>query len=238
MSANLLQYPGKVHTLTDDLESFLHVLGWITLRYVPAADSYTAFRRGRDLRKFDEHYQEEGHSAEGGDAKSDGLRGGSYPSANFRPRCETPLWPLLTELSSPFKSLYTVRPPTTEQRRKINMEQNNFDEDLWALFYDIRQYDRHLQSLSSPTWFINEMKKGLDLDGWPTNDASDLNLPIASGKQTDRKMELHTSQLQYTQSQWAMSKAPSTTSKRTGSPTPEPSAKRRRGSPNVSGTRI
>jgi hypothetical protein len=36
MSANLLQHPGKMHTLTDDLESFLHVLGWMTLRYVPA----------------------------------------------------------------------------------------------------------------------------------------------------------------------------------------------------------
>ncbi|KAF8554515.1 hypothetical protein OG21DRAFT_1394048, partial [Imleria badia] len=35
MSANLLQHPGKMHTLTDDLESFLHVLGWMMLRYVP-----------------------------------------------------------------------------------------------------------------------------------------------------------------------------------------------------------
>jgi len=55
MSANLLQYPGKMHMLTDDLESFLHVLGWMTLRYVPAIDSYSALRRGKDMAMFDEH---------------------------------------------------------------------------------------------------------------------------------------------------------------------------------------
>ena len=236
MSANLLQHPGKMHALTDDLESFLHVLGWMTLRYVPATDSYTAFRRGMDLRKFDEHYQEEGHSAEGGDAKSDSLRGGSYPSQSFRPRCKTPLSKLLEGLKAPFKSLYD--PPTEEDRNKVQVRPDSSDRELYRLWDRVDQYDQHIRHLQSPIWFVNEIKKALDLDGWPTNDASDLNLPIASGKQTERKMELHTSQLQYTQSQWAMSKAPSMTSKRTGSPTPEPSAKRRRRTPEVSGTRI
>ena len=44
MSTNLLQHPGKKHTLTDDLESFLHVIGWVTLCYIAAIDSYGAVR--------------------------------------------------------------------------------------------------------------------------------------------------------------------------------------------------
>ncbi|KAF8426803.1 hypothetical protein L210DRAFT_3565847, partial [Boletus edulis BED1] len=52
--------PGKFHTVTDDLESFLHVLAWTTIRYVPAIDSYSAGRRGKDLASFDEYDEMEG----------------------------------------------------------------------------------------------------------------------------------------------------------------------------------
>ncbi|KAF8546653.1 hypothetical protein OG21DRAFT_1501900 [Imleria badia] len=201
MSANLLQHPGKIHTLTDDLESFLHVLGWMTLRYVPAIDSYTATRRGKDLDKFDEHYEEDGRSAEGGDAKCDALRGSSYPSPSFRPRCDTPLYVLLTELSRPFKSLYAVHPPTVEQRKSVHVLPDRSDRELYRLWDGIDQYDQDIQHLQSPTWFINEIKKALDKEGWPTNDEADVNLPISSGKQTDRQMQIRTSQLQFTQSQ-------------------------------------
>ncbi|KAF8548211.1 hypothetical protein OG21DRAFT_789751, partial [Imleria badia] len=60
MSANLLQYPGKMHTLKDDLESFLHVLAWMMLRYVPAGVFYDAADRGDDMVMFDEHSVREG----------------------------------------------------------------------------------------------------------------------------------------------------------------------------------
>ena len=55
MSGNLLRHPGKVHMFMDDLESFLHVLGWMTLHYVPATDSYESDDRGRDIAMFDEY---------------------------------------------------------------------------------------------------------------------------------------------------------------------------------------
>ena len=55
-----------LNMLTDDLESFLHVLTWMTLHYVPTIDSYGAGHRGRDLgMKFDGYYQVGGHSIEG-----------------------------------------------------------------------------------------------------------------------------------------------------------------------------
>ena len=56
MSADLLRHPGKMRTFTDELESFLHVLGWMTLRYLPAADSYRPHDRGTDLSRFNKCY--------------------------------------------------------------------------------------------------------------------------------------------------------------------------------------
>ena len=226
MSANLLQYPGKMHTLTDDLESFLHVLSWMMLRYVPAKDFYTAKRRGKDLSIFDEYYPEEGQGEEGGDDKARAFRAEDYPSPRFRPRCDTPLFDLLQDLSKPFKSLYGKHPRDAWSKRNHKAKL----EDL------IRQHESDIKCLQSATWFINEIKRALDEEPWPTNDAANVNLPIASANQTDRQMQLHTSQLQYTQSQWAMSKAPSMNSKRARSPTPESSVKRRRSTPDASGS--
>ena len=37
MSARLLENPGKVHEISDDIEAFVHVLRWMTLRFYPHA---------------------------------------------------------------------------------------------------------------------------------------------------------------------------------------------------------
>ncbi|KAI5981864.1 hypothetical protein EDD15DRAFT_2112989, partial [Pisolithus albus] len=36
MSAALLEKPGHSHLLEDDIESFVHVLGWTVLSYLPS----------------------------------------------------------------------------------------------------------------------------------------------------------------------------------------------------------
>jgi hypothetical protein len=38
MSAVLLMGESQFHTLADDLESFLHVLGWVALRFMRRPD--------------------------------------------------------------------------------------------------------------------------------------------------------------------------------------------------------
>ena len=83
MSANLLQHPGKLSTLADDLESFLHVLGWMTLRYVPAADSYEAEDRDDDMVVFGQHSVRKGRSDHGGHVKSLAFHAVGYPSSTF-----------------------------------------------------------------------------------------------------------------------------------------------------------
>ena len=73
MSAHLLQNSGTFHVLKDDLESFLHVLSWETLCYVPAINSYTADNHAEDLKKFNEHEVYQGGIDHGGLSKSNSL---------------------------------------------------------------------------------------------------------------------------------------------------------------------
>ena len=175
MSANLLQHPGKVHTLTDDLESFLHVLGWMTLRYVPAIDSYEAEDRGSDMRMFDEHSVRKGRFDRGGHGKSRAFRAEDYPSSSFQPRSATPLSKLLRQLRKPFKSLY-AEPPTDEDRQSVQVRPDSSDRQLYRLWDTIDQYDEDIRQLESQIWFVNEIKKTLDEEVWPTDDEADTNL--------------------------------------------------------------
>ena len=236
MSANLLQQAGKLNTLTDDLESFLHVLAWMMLRYVPASDDYDAEDRGRDMLKFNEHSIRKRRFDHGGDRKCDALGRGSYPSVVFRPRTPTPLCDLLTELTSPFKSLYAVRPPTAEDREKVNVPKSKYDHNLEDLSVDIRRYDRHIEQLQSSSWFINQIQEAFNRQDWPADDKADETLPIDFSGGTRRQVQNKNDQLRNTNSLWESSKGLSRSSKRAASPTPESSAKRRRGTHAVSAT--
>ena len=231
MSANLLRQPGKLNTLTDDLESFLHVLGWMSLRYVPAIDSYEAEDRGDDMVMFDQHSVRKGRSDRGGLLKSYVLRGDSYPSDTFHPRTPTPLFDLLRQLSSPFKSLYAMRRPTADDREMVNVPKSQYDQDLEDLSRDIRRYDRDIEHLQSSSWFIDQIQKAFNRQDWPVDDKADENLPIDLFGGTRRQVQNRNNQLRNTRSLWENSKGLSRNSKREASPTPEPSAKRRRGTP-------
>ena len=237
MSANLLWNPGKVNTLTDDLESFLHVLGWTTLRYVPAINSYSARRRGKNMAMFDEHDLEEEDREQGGHQKRLVLRGESYPSDTFEPCTPTPLFGLLRQLSSPFKSLYSLSPPTAEARKNIDTLPNLADQSQLLSYATVLQYDNDMKCLQSSTWFIDTMKMALGKK-WPTDDKADENLPIDFSGCTRRQVQNRTREIQRTQKLFEDSRGLSSSSKRARSPTAEPSAKRRRGTPPTSGSGI
>ena len=237
MSANLLMHPGKMHTLTDDLESFLHVLGWTTLRFVPSIQAYTGVRRAHDMEPFDEHYKPHESSDEGGDRKSQLLYSGRYPSSTFRPEHPTPLFNLLRELSKPFKSLYEENPPTAEDRKKIGASSCSSNRELQKLSFVIEEYDEDMGRLETSTWFIATMKTSLIGEGWPKADKANNKLPIHYGgtKIQDQNMA---ERRQHTQNLWEDSKGLRSSSKRAASPTSERSAKRQRGTPAASGTGI
>ena len=235
MSANLLQNPSKMHTLADDLESFLHVLGWMTLRYVPAIDGYSAVQRGRDMTIFDE-YLDEGYWREGGNSKSNALGCESYPSRTFQPRTRTPLFQLLQDLSDPFKSLYR-RPLKNDRQSDIDTEGNDDDDtnNIIANATLAHCYETDMKRLQHPNWFVKQIKRTLEKKAWPTDDKADATLPIARlWHETEIQVRNRTSQLQDNHNMWVMSKGVPSGSKRGASPTPESSSKRRRGTPAAS----
>ena len=86
------------------------------------------------------------------------------------------------------------------------------------------------------TWSINMMKTALDEKARPTDDMAHENLPTSFSRQTRRQARNRTNQLQHTHGLWENSKALSQGSKCVASPTPEPSAKRHRGTPTAYGT--
>ncbi|KAF8833507.1 hypothetical protein BDN67DRAFT_976564 [Paxillus ammoniavirescens] len=48
----LLRNPGMTYTLQDDIESSLHVLVWVCIKYVPTTDACSAKQRGNDLHRL------------------------------------------------------------------------------------------------------------------------------------------------------------------------------------------
>ena len=185
----------------------------MTLRYVPATDSYEAEDRDDDMVMFDQHSVCKGRSDRGGHVKSLAFRAVGYLSSTFQPRCETPLLKLVEKLSKPFKSLYR-NPPTEEDRDKVNVPKSQYDQDLEDFSGDIRCYDRHIKQLQSSSWFINQTKKVFNRQDLPVDDKADENLPIAFSCGTRRQVQNTTNQFQHTCNLWENSKGLSRNSKR------------------------
>ena len=181
MSAQLLRDVGKMHELEDDLESFLHVLGWTTLRYLPAHDPYSPYRRGRDLEMFDEYQKEPGKNCFGGYTKVLMLCRGGYPSEYFRPRRPTPLSGLLRALSLPFKSVYSLDPPDAALRARYEELKRQYPDDEWVYeAHPVPIYDRGVGRLKSSLWFITTIGDALANETWPPDDKAVPDLAIGA----------------------------------------------------------
>ncbi|KAG9317803.1 hypothetical protein JVU11DRAFT_2026 [Chiua virens] len=215
MSAKLLEDPHKYHELSDDLESFLHVLAWITLRYVPAIDTYLASDRDNDLAMFDEVCANQGHFESGGRIKALAFAAAIYPSRKFRPKIPTPLLKLLRRLRVPFKSLYGE--PTSDTSDDDETE-SDIEEKLDDALSVIREVSaKRLKSLETSALFLKHTSRALEKGIWPTDDKTDKNLPgnFAKTNKTEPKTTRYRS-------------SHLVGSKREASPTPEQGTKRLR----------
>ncbi|KAF9234156.1 hypothetical protein BU15DRAFT_52925 [Melanogaster broomeanus] len=243
MSAALLRKPGKLHMLEDDIESFIHVLGWTTIKYVPTTDAYSGGERASDLHQLfdviDFHLQ---GAAIGGKAKATMLGLGGYPPATFKLQRPSPLFRLLRDLSSPFKSRYMLEPPTDEERALVEGREDSADTKIKRLFVKVSQYDEDMALLKTSDWFIETLEQALQKEGWPTDDKAEKGLVehtniLYTRPQISRKSD----QLLSSQSQWEDSKSVASAGslKREGStsPTPEGRTKRPRDAPLGSNAR-
>lgn len=97
MAAWLLISPIPLaHTLTDDLESFLHVLSWVALRFTPHQLT-TKDLTDLLVTVFDNAYVEDDGCPRGGRAKRNFMKGNDISECGFN----HPILPKLFECSVP-----------------------------------------------------------------------------------------------------------------------------------------
>jgi hypothetical protein len=175
MSAALLLDPAKHQDFEDDLESFLHVLTWTSVRYCPS--NLTAQERTTYLRTTFDEVDEKNGVCVGGLVKSGGLGLERYlPSELVSFSGGSPLIDLLREISLPFAVRYQ-KPPSEEDIR--DFEETKAIADLSVPIWvnvlaklPVGQYNRKLEKLKSSSWFSSTVRAYLQNPDfkWPTND--------------------------------------------------------------------
>ncbi|KAG2115711.1 hypothetical protein BD769DRAFT_1363258 [Suillus cothurnatus] len=183
MSGALLSDPTKHQDFEDDLESFLHVLTWTSIRYCPS--NLTDQERSSHLSlMFDEVHEKNGVYI-GGGCKCGGLVRNTYlPSELVAFSAGSPLLDLLREINPPFAVRYQV-PPSKEdfhayETARISLE--NSTTPFWPgilanMAYG--KYQQELQNLKRRSWFplmIRAYLQNPDL-AWPTDDKAER-LPL------------------------------------------------------------
>ncbi|KIJ59178.1 hypothetical protein HYDPIDRAFT_118768 [Hydnomerulius pinastri MD-312] len=226
MSAALLQNTHKDHELQDDLESFLHVLNWAMVRYVPS-DLTPDTRRNYLLDMFGMARPQDG-TVVGGRVKLSALRGEVYA-----PRCRltkpSRLLALIVALSKPFAARYANVPsPFDAQDTSVpGDEWDRHVEDLLA-----QRDEKRLQYLKTSHWFISVMTQTIgEKTGWPTDDKADGKLlPTSDGFSTSRQQAVNASRMESQEIGQTSSKYPSSSysAKRDRSPSASAEARGKR----------
>ncbi|KAF9231689.1 hypothetical protein BU15DRAFT_55848 [Melanogaster broomeanus] len=196
MSAALLRDRHKVQDLTDDLESFLHVLMWMTIRYVPS--NLSPEQRNKYLKTmFDEYYQMT-EGPEGGDSKGDKLGAKNYIPAKLTLNSPSPLLGILNQLSDVFIAIYGPNPTERDVQVFESILQSPLSEFRETILQNHVCYlhQQRLERSKDSTWFINTMEEALGNEHWPDQDASNPNLLSPSdGTSTARQMALNANKI-------------------------------------------
>jgi hypothetical protein len=168
MSAKLLMSPEPLlHTLADDLESFLHVLNWVALRYMChglTADALTKMLR--DMYDYSWHNRD--GTSVGGDYKENFLSKSKILQVELE---DQNIHTLLGELTTTMAFCY-ARQPLEEERTEYlqTQEPKNLSNSLlqgMARQSFAGQYIHAENALNSHEWMLDTFSKALtDRDKW------------------------------------------------------------------------
>jgi hypothetical protein len=155
------------HNLADDLESFLHVLTWMALRYTPhALDSKTLTHLLSDM--FDESYEDDRGILHGGENKAPYLLSGRVVrTAGFN----HPILPsLLESLTVTFAVRYD-KPPSDETIQGHDEISGIHDDDRVLQKLLKSRYLSKTKALENSDWMLDTLNKTLvDKSSWPVDD--------------------------------------------------------------------
>ncbi|KAI6014772.1 hypothetical protein BKA83DRAFT_343491 [Pisolithus microcarpus] len=172
MSAALVRNPGRMHVFLDDIESFVHVLGW-TVLYCLSSPMGVNQRAHIVSLLYDHSFKNETGWEEAGSIKQDKFILGEYPPEEFKVTEHSPILELIRSLASPFYARYN-NPPTEQNRKSSERDiafllEQQFDKELLDTLM-VPRYDLGIERLSSSEWFLNTIQNALEAPGWPDND--------------------------------------------------------------------
>ncbi|GJJ09153.1 hypothetical protein Clacol_003375 [Clathrus columnatus] len=158
ISCRLLEDPTAVQDLTDDVESFIHVLTWVSFRYAKhnlSNETVNAYLASI----FDRAYYEKDGLAKGGDAKMNYL---NYPSQLIGTEFENPiLKELLISITDTIAVKYRRAPTLRDARGDVTFLNRLLD-----------YHKEGLGILEDSEWIIKEIALALELPNWPPDDKS------------------------------------------------------------------
>jgi len=175
MSAKILGDRNEVQGRVDDLESFLHVLSWVPIRYLD--NTMTSQARSKYLKEVFDEVTFEGDVTLGGEQKRLRLRDGSYIPNTLAFKKPTPLLQLLKDIAEVFKWRYTEIPEQDRQdfaalTRLVagNPEYTDLIEKS-----PVHKHDSAMKHLANASWLIHVLNHSLSSDfTWPTDDKASL----------------------------------------------------------------
>ncbi|KAI5984862.1 hypothetical protein EDD15DRAFT_2374764 [Pisolithus albus] len=191
ISAALLTREGHSHELADDIESFVHVLGWTVLSYLPSPMDIIK-RTAMVSLLYDHSFKVTTGQEEGGLAKEEMLRSGNYPPERFTLTEPSPILELIRELASPFQARYGKAPTEAdlEAFKLINTVVANGQLPKEVLYNQrAHQYELRMSRLSSSKWFLGTIQDALQRPDWPAKDGAGRRLTI-SAEGTARQKQL------------------------------------------------
>ncbi|KAI5989554.1 hypothetical protein EDD15DRAFT_2579143 [Pisolithus albus] len=159
MSAALLESPMSAallensHVLEDDIESFVHVLGWTVPSYLPSPMDEDE-REAMVSFLYDDSWKTKAGQEWGGQYKSFHLKSGDYPLEEFTLTEPSPILDLIRNLASPFQARYSKPPPEE-------------DKELFKVL--MPRYQLALERLNNLEWFLGTIQDALERPGWPAN---------------------------------------------------------------------
>ncbi|KAI5981849.1 hypothetical protein EDD15DRAFT_2587286 [Pisolithus albus] len=163
MSAALLGSPGQLHVFEDDIESFVHVLGWTVLSYLPSPMDKDD--RAALVSYLYDHSWKTSSGEKGGLAKEGHFKSGDYPSKYFTLTEPSPILGLIRNLVSPFRARYGGPPPEEH-------------EELYKVLMPL--YRLALERLGNSEWFLATIQDTFERPGWPAKDRAGAKLTIST----------------------------------------------------------
>jgi len=162
--------PTAPPTLADDLESFIHVLAWVALRYMPHKLTAAALTKlMQDY--FDDHYKDDDGIVKGGTTKKHQIILCAIPvDCGFRN-------PNIEDLLEKLMDTFAVRYEKTKKKKKEEEEEEEEEKEKERV--RMSEQRRKRARLADSNWMLKTLRRAVrNRLVWPSDDKSCLN-PLA-----------------------------------------------------------